>query len=118
MIGSFEVGRDEALVLDVQPPDTRYWNIALETHWHETVDHLHRPVSRTLEGVRTDPDGKVRLVIAHEDPGVPNWLDPMGNERGFMTFRWLDARGEPVPKPVVTRVKREELAKTLGAAAP
>jgi hypothetical protein len=114
MIGSFEVGRDEALIIEVQPPATRYWNIALETHWHETVDHLYRPVSRTLEGVTTDPDGKVRLVIAHGDPGVPNWLDPMGNERGFMTFRWLDARGAPVAPPVVTRVARDELASTLG----
>ena len=115
MIGSFEVGRDEALILEVVPPDTRYWNLALETHWHETVDHLHRPVSRTLEGVEKDPDGKVRLVIAHEDPGVPNWLDPMGNERGFMTFRWLDARGEPVPEPVVTRVDREDLGAALAS---
>ena len=113
MIGSFEVAGDEALVIEVQPPQTRYWNIALETHWHETVEYLHRPTSLTLDNVTASADGKVRFVIARQDPGVPNWLDPMGNERGFMTFRWLEARGAAVPAPVVTRVKLSELADTL-----
>ena len=113
MIGSFDVAPDEALIIEVQPPQTRYWNIALETHWHESVDYLHRTTSRTLEEVTTDTDGKVRFVIAHRDTGSPNWLDPMGNERGFMTLRWLDARGAAVPLPVVTRVKLSELAGAL-----
>ena len=113
MIGSFEVARDQALIVEVQPPETRYWNIALETHWHETVDYLYRPTSRTLADVTTDADGKVRFIIAQRDPGVPNWLDPMGNERGFMTLRWLDARGAAVPAPVVTRVGLAELADAL-----
>jgi len=113
MIGSFEVARGEALVIEVQPPQTRYWNIALETHWHEAVDFRHRPVSRTLANVTKAADDRVRFVIAHEDPGVPNWLDPMGNDRGFMTLRWLDARDASVPVPVVTRVALEDLAAAL-----
>lgn len=113
MIGSFDVGQGEALIIEVEPPDTRYWNIALETHWHESVDFRYRKTSRTLEDVTTDADGKVRFVIAHRDPGVPNWLDPMGNDRGFMTLRWLDARGASVPIPVVTRVELSQLAAAL-----
>jgi hypothetical protein len=113
MIGSFDVARDQALIIEVQPPQTRYWNIALESHWHESVEYLHRSTSRTLENVTASADGKVRFVIAQRDPGVPNWLDPMGNERGFMTLRWLDARGAAVPEPVVTRVKLAELADAL-----
>ncbi|MBW2725805.1 MAG: DUF1214 domain-containing protein [Deltaproteobacteria bacterium] len=116
MIGSFDVAPDQALIIEVQPPQTRYWNIALETHWHESVDYLYRPTSRTLEDVTTDSDGKVRFVIAQRDPGVPNWLDPMGNERGFMTLRWLDARGAAVPVPVVTRVELNDLAEALRSA--
>ena len=67
----------------------------------------------TLEEVTREADGKVRFVIAHQYPGVPNWLDPMGNDRGYMTLRWLDARGESVPIPVVTRVALSELAGAL-----
>jgi hypothetical protein len=113
MIGSFEVAGDQALIIEVQPPQTRYWNIALETHWHESVDYLYRSTSRTLDNVTVDADGKVRFVIAQRNPGVPNWLDPMGNERGFMTLRWLDARGMAVPAPVVTRVELAALADAL-----
>jgi len=113
MIGSFDVGRDEALVIEVEPPQTRYWNFALETHWHESIDYLYRTTSRTLENVTPDAAGKVKFVIAQQDPGVANWLDPMGNERGFMTFRWLDARSAAVPLPIVTRVKLTELAEFL-----
>jgi hypothetical protein len=113
MIGSFDVAPDEALVIEVQPPQSRYWNLALETHWHESVDYLDRTTSRTLDNVTLDDRGRVKFVIAQQDPGVANWLDPMGNERGFMTFRWLDARGQEVPMPVVTRVKLTELAEIL-----
>jgi len=113
MIGSFEIARDEALLIDVVPPETRYWNIALESHWHESVDYQHRTTSRTLDNVTAEPDGTVRFVIAHQDPGVANWLDPMGNDRGFMTLRWLDARGRAVPEPVVRRVKLAELEPAL-----
>jgi len=109
MIGSFKVAADEALIVEVDPPATRYWNIALETIWHETVDYLHRPASRTLENVVPSADGKVRFVIAHQNPNVNNWLDPMGNERGQMTFRWLEARGIEVSKPRVTLVKLTDL---------
>ncbi len=113
MIGSFAVGPGEAVVVDVDPPDTRYWNLALETHWHETIEYLHRPASRTLEEATHSEDGRVRFVIALEDPGVPNWLDPMGNGRGFMTFRWLDARGLPAPIPEVRRIALSELSALL-----
>lgn len=33
---------------------------------------------------RGSPDavGSIRFVIAHRDPGVPNWLDTAGHQRG------------------------------------
>ncbi len=109
MIGHFVIADDEALLIDITPPETRYWNFALETIWHETVDYLHRPASLTKADVTYRPDGRVRFVIAKSDPGVDNWLDSMGVNRGFMTFRWLDARDEDIPDPQLKLVKRSEL---------
>ena len=40
-------------------------------------------------------DGLVRIVIAHQDPGVPNWLDPGLNEEGTLTARFLHADRSP-----------------------
>ena len=48
-----------------------------------------------------DPDGVFRGVIAHGDPGVPNWLDPEGCERGTLAVRFLFA--DATPKPVRAR---------------
>jgi hypothetical protein len=36
-----------------------------------------------------DSDGVVRLVIAHDDPGVHNWLDTQGFSNGNLTYRNL-----------------------------
>ena len=41
-----------------------------------------------------DSDGKVRLVLAHDDPGVHNWVDTQGFERGNLTYRHM-LEGEP-----------------------
>ena len=34
-------------------------------------------------------DGRVRFVLAHRDPGVPNWLDTTGRTTGLCTLRWF-----------------------------
>ena len=30
-----------------------------------------------------------RWVIAHKDPGIQNWLDTTGIEKGFIANRWV-----------------------------
>jgi hypothetical protein len=31
----------------------------------------------------------VRVVVAHRDPGVPNWLSMAGHSRGVLGVRWV-----------------------------
>ena len=109
MIGSYQLADDEALLMRVQPPDTRYWNIALESRWHEIADYLHRPTSLTLDEVQYSEDGSVEFVVAHQDPGHPNWLDTSGHNFGFITLRWLDAKGAKVPTPELQVIQWNEL---------
>ena len=109
MLGSFQLANDEALVVEVMPPQTRYWNLTLETRWHEIYDYLHRPTSLTLEEVETREDGSVQFIFAHRDPGHPNWLDTSGHNFGFMTLRWLDSKGQDVAMPVNRVVKFADL---------
>jgi hypothetical protein len=49
----------------------------------------------------------VRVVVAHEDPGVENWLDTCGHQQGTMCWRWIRANQHPQPQTRV--VKLEEL---------
>ena len=109
MIGSYQLADDEALLMRVQPPDTRYWNIALESRWHEIADYLHRPTSLTLDEVQYSEDGSVEFVVAHQDPGHPNWLDTSGHNFGFITLRWLDTKGAKVPTPELQVIQWNEL---------
>ena len=46
---------------------------------------------------RVDPDGVIRLVVAHRDPGVPNWLDTGGHRFGTIFWRYL----LPDPDPTI-----------------
>ena len=109
MIGSYQLADDEALIMLVQPPKTRYWNIALESRWHETADYLHRPTSMTLDEVNYNEDGSVEFIVAHKDPGHPNWLDTSGHNFGFITLRWLDAMNEDVPMPELQVINWSDL---------
>ncbi|MFL2935764.1 MAG: DUF1214 domain-containing protein [Myxococcota bacterium] len=109
MIGSYQIEDDEALIVKVQPPKSRYWNLTLENRWHEIGDYLHRPTSRTLEDVEYNEDGSVEFVISHRDPGHPNWLDTSGHGFGFMTFRWVDGEINEIDMPTTRIVGLDEI---------
>lgn len=104
VIGTYEIEEDEALVVEVERLDVRYWNFAIENPWHESVDYAQRKTSRTHDDVAIDPDGKVRFVIAHARTDHPNYLETAGHRRGFMTFRWVGERDTKAPLPKVTKV--------------
>jgi hypothetical protein len=94
--GFFELGADEALVLDASPPDARFWDVQLYTlGWFEPFDYANHTTSLNHTQAVASADGRVRAVVAHRDPGVPNWLDTEGRPAGMITHRWIDARSEP-----------------------
>jgi hypothetical protein len=90
MIGTFRLNANESLMLEFEPPDTRYWNITLENIWHECLEPRRRHSSVTNKGVAPDSDGVVRIAIGGKDFGRGHWLDTGGRHRGFVVFRWLD----------------------------
>ncbi len=103
MIGTFRLGPDDALVIDIVPPESRYWSVTLENIWHECIDPRRRRSSITNAGVIRRGDDTVRIVVSWTDPGVAgaNWLDTGGRHRGFVVVRWLD---KPEAPSVTTRV--------------
>ncbi len=101
MIGTFRLAADQALVIDLEPPNTRYWSITLENIWHECIDPRRHRSSITNAGAVPRDDGTVRIVVSGRDGEVDNWLDTGGRPRGFVVVRWLD---NPDPPHVCTRV--------------
>ena len=84
---------DEALVIEFDAHDG-LWMFTNMGVFFNSMDYLYRPVSYTPSRTAVDGDGKVRLVLAHDDPGYHNWIDTQGFERGNVTYRHM-LEGEP-----------------------
>jgi hypothetical protein len=89
----WELGPDEALIVEFDAHDG-LWMLTNMGVFFNSMDYLYRPVSYTPSRTATDADGRVRLVMAHRDPGVHNWLDTQGFQRGNLTYRHM-LEGEP-----------------------
>jgi len=97
VIGSWELGPDEAVLLEVTPPEGLYWSFSLGNAWWETIDYARHQSSLNGHQAVVDDDGMVRAVIAHEDPGIPNWLDTAGHSAGPVILRCVRTETAPVP---------------------
>jgi hypothetical protein len=98
VIGSWELGSDEALLLEVTPPEGLYWSFSLGNPWWETIDYAKHQSSLNGHQAIVDEDGLVRAVIAHDDPGVANWLDTAGHSAGPVILRCVRTETAPVPR--------------------
>lgn len=78
----------EVLLVEFEPGDA-FWMASLGGAFMNSLDYLYRPVSYTPARTRVDRDGRVRLLLAGEDPGYHNWLDTQGFAAGNLTWRAL-----------------------------
>ncbi|MFT3966503.1 MAG: DUF1214 domain-containing protein [Sphingobium sp.] len=103
---------DEALIVEFDAHDG-LWMFTNMGAFMNSMDYLHRPVSYTPARTAVDGDGRIRLILAHDDPGYHNWLDTQGFGQGNLTYRHML---EGTPAPIATRlVKRADLAAALPA---
>jgi hypothetical protein len=108
----FQFEPDEALIIDTPLPARRpYWNIQLNDPYFNALEYVYRCSSLNGHTAEVSSDGRLRAVIALEDPGVPNWLDPAGYTEGGIYGRWFDC--DATPTPTITRVKRAALREHL-----
>ena len=94
-MGPFACAPDEAVIVEFPVPRCRMWSVALTNFWWETLDFGARQTSLNSHWARVDSDGVFRGVIAHRDPGVPNWLDAEACSRGSLAVRFLFADATP-----------------------
>jgi hypothetical protein len=98
LICYWQVPREEVLVVRVKPPPADYWSVEFGNYWWETMDYRYHLCSTNCHHAVLEDNGELILVVAHEDPGVPNWLDPCGHVEGYITVRWIGAPDYPVPQ--------------------
>lgn len=110
----WDLADDEVLLVETDVPPARYWSLhCYDLPTFDLVDPLDRRASLNHHQLVADPDGRVRVVLAPDDPGVANWLDTGGRRRGLLTLRWFWSTGDPSPETRVLR--RDELLTTLPA---
>lgn len=104
--GVFELDEDEALLVEVNVPvEPAYLGFHLSNVWGESLDYANHVSSLNGFQAVIGPDGVRRYVIAHRDPGVPNWLDTVGHRTGFLTVRWTYPKPpERMPTAAVRRI--------------
>ena len=103
------LGPDDALVMRVHWPRCRCANVSLWNRQLQTFDYLRQRVSLNRAQAIADPDGTVTIVIAHRDPGVPNWLSTEGRPFGLVFWRFMLPDG-PIDTPVAEVVPIDSLA--------
>jgi hypothetical protein len=55
-----------------------------------------------------EDDGSFRIVLSHQNPGVPNWLDTEGRPFGLVFWRYMLPIG-PITTPAAAVVKLADL---------
>lgn len=97
--GHYELHSDEALIIETEIPSrVRYWGIALHDELFNSIEWVNHQSSLNGFQASTSADGRVRAVLALQDPGVPNWLDPAGRCRGIIQGRWFESSDGPTPQ--------------------
>jgi len=108
--GYWTLAPEEALVVDVpRVPPCESWNFQLNNYWMESLDYRHHRIHVNKHTAVYGPAGGCTIVVAHRDPGVPNWLDTAGHRLGTMCFRWIGA------SEIVAPLVRVVPLATLGA---
>ncbi|MFA5124144.1 DUF1214 domain-containing protein [Zavarzinia sp.] len=102
--GYFELGPDEAWVIETEVPDCPYWNFQLNNWWMESLDYRFHRIWVNKHGAKLNPDGTVTLVIAARDPGFGNWIDTAGHNRGTALLRWVGADRHPLPNCRIVKI--------------
>jgi hypothetical protein len=87
-VGHFDLRPDQAMVITIPVSDAPYLGFQLGSLWYISLDYINHQTSLNNTQAQADPDGKVRIVVAEQNPGVTNWAETVGHRRGFLQFRW------------------------------
>ena len=115
--GIYELAPDEALIVEnrirLAP---QYVGFQISNLWGESIEYADQQGSLNGSQCEVDADGVIRIVIAHRDPGVPNWIDTTGHPEGFVAPRWAYSQTPPPdqwPSIAAKKVSFDEIRKHL-----
>jgi hypothetical protein len=90
-VGHYDLTEDQAMIVTVPAASkdvAPYQGIQLGSRWYISLDYINHQTSLTADQAQIDPDQMMRFVISERDPGVVNWLERTGHDRGYVQLRW------------------------------
>ena len=114
-VGHYDLDDDEAIVITIPRGHAPYLGFQLGSVWSTSLDYVAHQTSLNHAQAQVDPDGMIRIVVAEHDPGVANWVERLGHDRGYLQFRWqrLGRGPEPEDGPTMAVVKDDEVPSLL-----
>jgi hypothetical protein len=102
----WKLADEEALVIEVKPPDCDSWNFQLNNYWMESLDYRYFTICINKATAKYEADGTIRIIVTHRDPGLPNWINTCGHYEGTMCWRWYRLKAGVQPVEPVCKVKK------------
>lgn len=84
----FLLRQDQALLIRGRWPRCRFASVLLHNQLLQSFDYETRTISLNRKQTTLEEDGSFTIVVAHRDPGMPNWLDTEGRMFGIMFWRF------------------------------
>jgi hypothetical protein len=120
--GTYDLEEGEALYVEATfTGDPVYVSVHLGNLWGESPDYANHQSSQNLHQMYMGPDGIQRWIVAHEDPGIQNWIDTTGLPRGYLSHRWAysEAPAESdFPTIKATKIRLDEVDQYIPADMP
>jgi hypothetical protein len=114
--GNLDLGPHEALIVTANSAGALFRNVMLTDQFHMSLNYWSRQSSLNMCQMAADSEGRFTYVVAHQDPGVYNWLDTNGLQRTIFGHRWqafLRAAAAETPTLSVREVKFRDINATL-----
>jgi hypothetical protein len=71
----------------------------------ESLDYRYFTICINKSSAQYEADGSVRVIVAHNDPEKPNWINTCGHSEGTMLWRWYRlAEGAEMVEPGCRKV--------------
>ena len=104
----WKLEENEALLIEVKPPPCDSWNFQLNNYWMESLDYRYFTICINKASAIYEPDGSVKIIVAHHNPMMPNWINTCNHREGTMLWRWYRlGEGEDPIQPKCTVIRTE-----------
>lgn len=103
--GNFAIEVNQALIINLTLGAARYAVVPITDYWGGLGRFLEQPVYVGTGNAVPNRDGSFTFVVAHQDPGVANWVNPDSLTQGSMFIRWIGFGSNATDAPISLSVQ-------------